>query len=167
MSETGLKRAQDKMAAAGIHQQAIDVFSHYYRQLEEGVSGFIPEDSIEPLLNPPMLSDLAVSEQDAAAALGKTVIIKLNGGLGTSMGMDKAKSLLPVRKGQTLPGHHRRSGTACPRRVRGPAAVALHEQLPHSTTTPSRRWLLTVIWLSRTLIWTSCRTRSPSSAPTT
>ncbi|MFZ1115114.1 MAG: UTP--glucose-1-phosphate uridylyltransferase [Propionibacteriaceae bacterium] len=102
MSETGLKRAQDKMAAAGIHQQAIDVFSHYYRQLEEGVSGFIPEDSIEPLLNPPMLSDLAVSEQDAAAALGKTVIIKLNGGLGTSMGMDKAKSLLPVRKGQTF-----------------------------------------------------------------
>jgi UTP--glucose-1-phosphate uridylyltransferase len=102
MSETGLKLAQDKMAAAGIHQPAIDVFSYYYRQLEEGVSGFIPEDSIEPLLDPPMLSDLAVSEQDAAAALGKTVIIKLNGGLGTSMGMDKAKSLLPVRKGQTF-----------------------------------------------------------------
>ena len=53
MSETGLKLAQDKMAAAGIHQQAIDVFTHYYRQLEEGVSGFIPEDSIEPLLDPP------------------------------------------------------------------------------------------------------------------
>jgi UTP--glucose-1-phosphate uridylyltransferase len=30
------------------------------------------------------------------------VIIKLNGGLGTSMGMDKAKSLLPVRKGKTF-----------------------------------------------------------------
>ena len=102
MSETGLKLAQDKMAAAGIHQPAIDVFSYYYRQLEEGVSGFISEDSIEPLLDPPMLSDLAVSEQNAAAALGKTVIIKLNGGLGTSMGMDKAKSLLPVRKGQTF-----------------------------------------------------------------
>jgi UTP--glucose-1-phosphate uridylyltransferase len=102
MSETGLKLAQDKMAAAGLHQSAIDVFSYYYRQLEEGVSGFIPEDSIEPLLDPPMLSDLAVSDQDATAALGKTVIIKLNGGLGTSMGMDKAKSLLPVRKGQTF-----------------------------------------------------------------
>jgi UTP--glucose-1-phosphate uridylyltransferase len=102
MSETGLKLAQDKMAAAGIRQPAIDVFSYYYRQLEEGVSGFIPEDSIEPLLDPPMVSDLAVSEQNAAAALGKTVIIKLNGGLGTSMGMDKAKSLLPVRKSQTF-----------------------------------------------------------------
>jgi UTP--glucose-1-phosphate uridylyltransferase len=102
MSETGLKLAQDKMAAAGIPQQAVDVFTHYYRQLEEGVSGFIPEDTIEPLLDPSMLSDAAVNEEDAAAALEKTVIIKLNGGLGTSMGMDKAKSLLPVRKGMSF-----------------------------------------------------------------
>jgi UTP--glucose-1-phosphate uridylyltransferase len=102
VSEIGLKLAQEKMAAAGIHQLAIDVFTHYYRQLEEGVSGFIPEDSIEPLLDPSMLSDTAVSEEDAAAALEKTVIIKLNGGLGTSMGMDKAKSLLLVRKGKSF-----------------------------------------------------------------
>ena len=36
MSEPGLRQAQDKMAAAGVHQQAIDVFTHYYRQLEDG-----------------------------------------------------------------------------------------------------------------------------------
>jgi UTP--glucose-1-phosphate uridylyltransferase len=102
MSETGLKLAQDKMASAGIPQQAIDVFTYYYRQLEEGVSGFIAEDSIEPLPDPSMLSDTAVSEEDAAAALEKTVIIKLNGGLGTSMGMDKAKSLLPVRNAKSF-----------------------------------------------------------------
>ena len=40
------------MADAGVHTEAIDVFSHYYRQLEEGVTGFIPEDSIEPLTDP-------------------------------------------------------------------------------------------------------------------
>jgi UTP--glucose-1-phosphate uridylyltransferase len=102
MSETGLKLAQDKMATAGVPQQAIDVFTYYYGQLESGVSGFIPEDTIEPLLNPPMLSDVTVTEEAAAAALEKTVIIKLNGGLGTSMGMDKAKSLLPVRKDKTF-----------------------------------------------------------------
>jgi UTP--glucose-1-phosphate uridylyltransferase len=102
MSETGLKLAQEKMAAAAVPQQAIDVFSYYYGQLEEGVSGFIPEDTIEPLMDPPMLSDVAVSDEDAAAALEKTVIIKLNGGLGTSMGMDKAKSLLPVRQDKTF-----------------------------------------------------------------
>ena len=98
----GLKLAQEKMAAAGVPQQAIDVFTYYYRQLEAGVSGFIPEDTIEPLVDPPMLSDIAVSDEDAAAALEQTVIIKLNGGLGTSMGMDKAKSLLPVREDKTF-----------------------------------------------------------------
>ena len=98
----GLKLAQDKMAAAGISQRAIDVFTYYYGQLEEGVSGFIPEDTIGPLTDPPMLSDVVVSAEAAAGALGRSVIIKLNGGLGTSMGMDKAKSLLPVRKGKTF-----------------------------------------------------------------
>jgi UTP--glucose-1-phosphate uridylyltransferase len=98
----GLKLAQEKMAAAGVPQQAIDVFTYYYLQLEVGVSGFIPEDTIEPLMDPPTLGDVAVSEADAAAALKQTVIIKLNGGLGTSMGMDKAKSLLPVRDGKTF-----------------------------------------------------------------
>src|SRR5512132_3387202 len=102
MSETGLKLAQEKMVAAGVPQQAIDVFSYYYYQLEAGVSGFIPEDTIEPLVDPPMLSDVAVSDEDAAAAREQTVIIKLNGGLGTSMGMDKAKSLLPVRDDKTF-----------------------------------------------------------------
>jgi UTP--glucose-1-phosphate uridylyltransferase len=102
MSDMGLKLAQEKMAAADVPQQAIDVFTYYYRQLEAGVSGFIPEDTIEPLVDPPMLSDIAVSDEAAAAALEQTVIIKLNGGLGTSMGMDKAKSLLPVREDKTF-----------------------------------------------------------------
>jgi len=98
----GLTMAQDKMTAAGVNTQAIDVFSHYYHQLQEGVTGFIAEDSIEPLESPDLLSDVSVSEEDARAALASTVIIKLNGGLGTSMGMDRAKSLLPVREGQSF-----------------------------------------------------------------
>src|SRR3954467_706732 len=102
MSEQGLKLAQEKMVAAGGNPQAIDVFSHYYRQGGEGVTGFIAEDSIEPLEHPDLLSDVTVSEEDARAALGATVMIKLNGGLGTSMGMDRAKSLLPVRGGDSF-----------------------------------------------------------------
>ena len=102
MSDTGLRLAQEKMSAAGVPQPAIDVFTHYYHQLEEGVTGFIAEDSIEPLTDPDLLSDVTVSPEDAEAALAATVILKLNGGLGTSMGMDKAKSLLPVRNGKTF-----------------------------------------------------------------
>jgi UTP--glucose-1-phosphate uridylyltransferase len=58
----------------------------------------IPESAIEPV-DMPALADVTVSDEDAAAALRTTAVIKLNGGLGTSMGMDRAKSLLCVRKG--------------------------------------------------------------------
>ena len=102
MSDQGLALAQQKMSDAGVASQAIDVFSHYYRQLEQGVTGVIAEDSIEPLTDPDLLDSVEISDADAAAALAKTVIIKLNGGLGTSMGMDKAKSLLPVRDGKSF-----------------------------------------------------------------
>lgn len=34
--------------------------------------------------------------------LEKTAVLKLNGGLGTSMGLEKAKSLLPVKDGKTF-----------------------------------------------------------------
>jgi UTP--glucose-1-phosphate uridylyltransferase len=102
MSESGLQAARDKMTAAGVSPQAIEVFAHYYRQLAEGVTGFIAEDSIAPLEDPDQLSDVTVAPTQAQAALAQTVIIKLNGGLGTSMGMDKAKSLLRVREDKTF-----------------------------------------------------------------
>lgn len=83
-------------------EQAIDVFSHYYRALEEGATGLIPEESIEPLTQIDSIDAVEVSEEQARQALSRTVMIKLNGGLGTSMGMDKAKSLLPVRDGKSF-----------------------------------------------------------------
>lgn len=90
------------MAAAGVPSAAIDVFTHYYRELEAGATGLIPEDTIHPLLDPPRLDDVTVEPAAAREALGRTAVIKLNGGLGTSMGMDTAKSLLPVRDGRSF-----------------------------------------------------------------
>ena len=68
MSETGLRAAQAKMTAAGVHQKAIDVFTHYYAQLEEGVTGFIAEDSITPLESLDLLESVSVADEDARAA---------------------------------------------------------------------------------------------------
>ncbi len=102
MSDDGLRLAQEKMTAAGVTPAAIEVFSHYYRELEAGATGLILEETIEPLLDPAHLSELDVDPQAAQAALARTAVLKLNGGLGTSMGMDKAKSLLPVRDGRTF-----------------------------------------------------------------
>ena len=102
MSENGLTAAQSKMRDAGVAEQAIDVFSHYYKALEDGATGLIPEDTIEPLTEVDSIEDVDISDEQAREALSKTVLIKLNGGLGTSMGMDKAKSLLPVRDGKSF-----------------------------------------------------------------
>ncbi len=99
MSEAGLEAAREKMRTAGVATPAIEVFSHYYKLLESGETGLIREDSITPMVDVPFLTDVQISDDDARDAIGKTVVIKLNGGLGTSMGLDKAKTLLEVRDG--------------------------------------------------------------------
>ena len=49
MSDEGLEQARTKMAEAGVDPVAIDVFEHYYRMVESGETGMIPESSIEPV----------------------------------------------------------------------------------------------------------------------
>ncbi len=98
MNSKGLRLAREKMEAAGVDPAAIEVFAHYYRQIEHGETGLIREASIEPL-EMESLADVQVSEETATDAVGATAVIKLNGGLGTSMGMSRAKSLLCVRRG--------------------------------------------------------------------
>jgi UTP--glucose-1-phosphate uridylyltransferase len=98
MSDQGLQRAREKMEAAGVDPVAIDVFAHYYRLVESGETGMVPESTIDPL-DMESLADVDVPDDVAHEAIGTTVVIKLNGGLGTSMGMDRAKSLLEVREG--------------------------------------------------------------------
>ena len=97
----GLRLAREKMTAAGVDEVAIDTFAHYYRLLEHGETGMIPESSIEPI-DMEKLADVEVDPDVASEAMRHTAVIKLNGGLGTSMGMDRAKSLLCVRRGMSF-----------------------------------------------------------------
>lgn len=88
-----------KMQAAGLQPIVVDTFQHYYEALVKGSTGLIPENVIVPVTSLPdaeQLSDYAVTGR---AALNRAVILKLNGGLGTSMGLEQAKSLLPVKDG--------------------------------------------------------------------
>ena len=87
------------------------------------------------------LADVEVD--DDAARRGdraRTAVIKLNGGLGTSMGMDRAKSLLCVRRGLSFLDIIARQVLAPAQGVRRHAAAAVHEQLPHLARTPWPRW---------------------------
>ena len=89
-----------RMEEANLPALFIDTFAHYYEQLVAGETGLIPESEIEPVTDLPdmeKLPDRLVKVGEAA--LAKTAVIKLNGGLGTSMGLEQAKALLPVKKG--------------------------------------------------------------------
>jgi UTP--glucose-1-phosphate uridylyltransferase len=94
----GLQASVEKMRREGIPDAAIETFRHYYEQLAEGATGMIPEDEIEPVIDVQQLDDLP----DADAPLDAAIVLKLNGGLGTSMGMTRAKSLIEAKDGLTF-----------------------------------------------------------------
>ncbi|MEO7069167.1 MAG: UTP--glucose-1-phosphate uridylyltransferase [Nostocoides sp.] len=102
MSDAGLLAATARMRDRGIDERAVRVFEHYYRELEAGTTGTISESTIEPLGATPSLADLVATDAERAAALAHTVVIKLNGGLGTSMGLSGPKTALEVRDGLTF-----------------------------------------------------------------
>jgi UTP--glucose-1-phosphate uridylyltransferase len=100
MSGNGLQAAVEKMRAEGLGDAAVANFEHYYERLRSGDAGVLPEAELEPVEELPSFDDLP--DADAADELDRCVVLKLNGGLGTSMGMTRAKSLLEVKDGQTF-----------------------------------------------------------------
>lgn len=102
MSPGGLQQAIRKMQDRGVDERAIRVFEHYYAELVDGATGTVPESTIQPLHDLPALGDFTASEEARREALAATVVVKLNGGLGTSMGMSGPKSALPVRDDLTF-----------------------------------------------------------------
>jgi UTP--glucose-1-phosphate uridylyltransferase len=100
MSAAGLEACTKKMRDAGVAGVAIDTFAELYKRLAAGETGLIAEAEIEPVDSVPDAE--ALPAVDAAGLLDQAVVIKLNGGLGTSMGMTRAKSLLEAREGKTF-----------------------------------------------------------------
>lgn len=91
-----------KMQRHGLAPMVVETFAAYYRELVDGATGVIGDEVIRPLQPEEVartedLEDLAPAGD---AALKKTVRITLNGGLGTSMGLQGPKSLLEVRDGR-------------------------------------------------------------------
>jgi UTP--glucose-1-phosphate uridylyltransferase len=99
VSEDGLRASIDKMREEGVPDAAIRAFEHYYKQLEAGETGLMPERSIEPVTDLPALDDLPHDPDAEQEALQHAIVLRLNGGLGTSMGLTAAKSLLEVKDG--------------------------------------------------------------------
>lgn len=99
-----------KMEERRIPSIVINIFKCYYTQIMQGAQGKTGEDEIEPVPDgaTPKEGMVRAYEEleeyiDAGrAALKHTVVIKLNGGLGTSMGLERAKSLIPVKDGHSF-----------------------------------------------------------------
>jgi len=94
-----------KMAAQGLKSSVTEAFEYYYNLLLSGEKGKIYESEITNIL-PGDLLDLNTMDYESQGleVLNKTVIIKLNGGLGTTMGLglNMAKSLLPIKHGYSF-----------------------------------------------------------------
>ncbi len=98
---------EEKMRKEGIPDDVIKLFNKYLNKLSSKVSQkhFIRENDIEPLEDSDILDHNELSKEDedfGRSILDRAVMLKLNGGLGTSMGMPHAKSLLSVREGYTF-----------------------------------------------------------------
>lgn len=94
-SETAIRNRMTRDGAAPL---AIETFLHYWRQLARGETGLISQHELEAVPDAPRAETLP-PPGDVGALLRHTVVIKLNGGLGTGMGLDRAKSLLPAKNG--------------------------------------------------------------------
>lgn len=90
-----------KMANEKLPQRVIDTFAYYYARLIKGESGMVPEEEIDPISSTEIISADSLGHYTSAGeqALRHAACIKLNGGLGTSMGLSGPKSLLPVKDG--------------------------------------------------------------------
>ena len=101
MTEDIFEQSAAKMREHGMTDMAVAQFKRLYEVWRnEEASSWIREEEVEPLTGVPSFHDVyeTINHDKAVDAFAQTAFLKLNGGLGTSMGLDCAKSLLPVRR---------------------------------------------------------------------
>ena len=98
-----LELIEERMFAEGLPELFVRTFAYYYEQLVTGETGLIPESTIESVDSLPDVEQFSAHYAEIGREmLAKTAVFKLNGGLGTSMGLERAKSLLPVKNGRSF-----------------------------------------------------------------
>src|SRR5215210_7674354 len=97
---SGLDASTQKMREEGVGDAAVQAFADAYERLRGGETGVLPEAEIEPVDEVPDADELPAA--GARDVIDQAVVIKLNGGLGTSMGMTGPKSLVEGKDGLTF-----------------------------------------------------------------
>jgi UDP-N-acetylglucosamine pyrophosphorylase len=96
------KNIESKMTAAGVAAPTVAAFLGAVRRVITGERGMVSEAEVDPISSLPRLDDIPEPRSGSEHLLKKLVVVKLNGGLGTGMGLEGAKSLLPVRGADTF-----------------------------------------------------------------
>ena len=91
-----LDQARRKLEEDGASEGVVAAFERRFAQLGDPQAGMLHGDELEPVEEPPALDDLPEGQAPPIA------IVKLNGGLGTSMGLTGPKSLIEVKPGVTF-----------------------------------------------------------------
>ena len=92
-----------KAEAGGVCGAELAALRRRLRQLSEPRAGLLPGEALEPIAELPRLEELPEPPPGQARdVLGQLAVIKLNGGLGTSMGLSGPKSLLEIKPGKTF-----------------------------------------------------------------
>jgi UTP--glucose-1-phosphate uridylyltransferase len=96
-----------RMKAAGLHPIVLDDFRAKVRRVYDGETGLIDFADIcdlkqEEIFDLHTIPAVDIKDAGIKKLVEQTVIIKLNGGLGTSMGLAGPKTLLPVRDGMNF-----------------------------------------------------------------
>lgn len=97
------QKIRERMASRDIHPDMIVEFLRRVELVHGGYSGKIPWERIGDLSADDYRDLDALPEPaDPAAYLKQLVVVKLNGGLGTSMGLSRVKSIISVKDGYTF-----------------------------------------------------------------
>ncbi len=95
----------EKMRKEGLSEALITDFLTKVEKVRQGDTGKVNWSSIgdlDPVQDEIDLENLRKTETIQAESLQKLVVIKLNGGLGTSMGLSKAKSLIKIKNNKSF-----------------------------------------------------------------
>ena len=83
----------------GLPQLCADVFLSHYAKLVSGEKSVIRESEIMRVSRVDDFEKLVDYSEKGQSVLNQSMMLKLNGGLGTGMGLEKAKSLLVAKNG--------------------------------------------------------------------
>ena len=91
-------QVQAKLVEANTPELVIRLFKQHYETLSSGTDSYLRESEIAPVESVVDADDLGESEAIIGKEnLAQVAVLKLNGGLGTGMGLAGPKSLLKVR----------------------------------------------------------------------